>query len=73
MRWPITKLTGSIDYSESLIASNDYANKVNLTDMMYRKPTKSVDLMSWSKKECKEIRRNSIILQKVRGFTSTIR
>ena len=50
MRCLYLKLTGSIDYSESLIASKDYANKVNLTDMMFRKPTKSVVFDELSKR-----------------------
>ena len=66
---PISKLTGSIDYSESLIASKDYANKVNLTDMMFRKPTKSVVFDELSKKECKEIEGIPLFAD-VRGFTS---
>lgn len=66
---PISKLTGSIDYSESLVASKDYANKVNLTDMMFRKPTKSVVFDELSKKECKEIEGIPLFAD-VRGFTS---
>lgn len=66
---PISKLTGNIDYSESLRASKEYANKVNLTDMMFRKPTKSVAFDELSKKECKEIEGIPLFAD-VRGFTS---
>ena len=66
---PISKLTGSIDYSESLRASKEYANKVNLTDMTFRKPIKSVAFEELSKKECKEIEGIPLFAD-VRGFTS---
>lgn len=66
---PISKLTGNIDYSESLRAGKEYANKVNLTDMLFRKPTKPVAFDELSKKECKEIEGIPLFAD-VRGFTS---
>lgn len=65
----ISKLTGKIDYTESLKSSKEYANRVNLTDMIFRKPTKSVVFDELSKKECKEIEGIPLFAD-IRGFTS---
>lgn len=65
----ISKLDGKIDYTESLKISREYANKVNLTDMVFRKPTKPVVFNDLSKKECKEIEGIPLFAD-VRGFTS---
>ena len=66
---PLSIIAGHGDVTESLLASKDYANKVNLTDMVFRKPVKSVTFDELSKKECKEIEGIPIFAD-VRGFTS---
>lgn len=66
---PITKLSGKIDHAESLAASRDYANQINLTDMVFRKPTKTVVFDDLSKKECKEVEGIPLFAD-IRGFTS---
>ncbi len=66
---PIVKLSGKIDYTESLAKSREYANKINLTDMVFRKPTKSVAFDDLSKKECKEVEGIPLFAD-IRGFTS---
>lgn len=66
---PIVKLSRKLDYTESLSKSREYANKINLTDMVFRKPTKSVTFDDLSKKECKEVEGIPLFAD-IRGFTS---
>ncbi len=66
---PIVKLPRKIDHTESLAKSREYANKINLTDMVFRKPTKSVTFDDLSKKECKEVEGIPLFAD-IRGFTS---
>lgn len=66
---PIVKLSRKLDYTESLSKSREYANKINLTDMIFRKPTKSVTFDDLSKKECKEVEGIPLFAD-IRGFTS---
>jgi len=65
----IAKLVGKIDYTKSLKASCDYANKVNLTEMVFREPTKTITFNDLSKKECKKTIGVPLFAD-VRGFTS---
>ena len=65
----VSNLNGKIDYTESLRESKEYANEVNLTEMVFRKPTKMVAFDNLSKKECKEIEGIPLFAD-VRGFTS---
>lgn len=65
----ISELAEKNDYTESLKISGEYANKVNLTDMVFRKPSKLVTFNDLSKKECKEIEGIPLFAD-VRGFTS---
>lgn len=66
---PIVKLSRKLDYTESLSKSREYASKINLTDMVFRKPTKSVTFDDLSKKECKEVEGIPLFAD-IRGFTS---
>lgn len=66
---PIVKLSGKIDHTESLAKSREYANQINLTDMVFRKPTKSVTFDDLSKKECKEVEGIPLFAD-IRDFTS---
>lgn len=65
----IGKLQSNLDNENYLKASQDYANKVNLTNMEFRQATKPVSFDKLSKTECKELQGIPLFAD-VRGFTS---
>lgn len=65
----IMKLSAKLDHTKSLQESREYANKINLTEMVFRKAVKPVTFDDLSKKECKEVIGIPLFAD-VRGFTS---